>query len=53
MPDTPFKAMGRQKGEFGWQEVASANKSKCEKCGAMIAPGAWPFCTGKAEDHER
>ncbi len=67
MPDTPFKAMGRERhvgdardeAEFiAWLEHANRIASAavtCEKCGGMVREGDWPFCRGEghAADHNR
>lgn len=34
--------------------VMEINVTPCEKCGADVYPGDWPFCRpGHPEDHER
>lgn len=58
MPDTPFKAMGREK------ETPRVNVHyevyereeygvPCEACGERLIPGDWPFCAGRPSDHWR
>lgn len=57
MPDTPFKAMGREKRvrimdtlPENWYGYAS---EKCERCGGYVYNGDWPFCKGDPKDHRR
>lgn len=54
MPDTPFKAMGREKRQdlfdvlFGRPMPGSLGEAmlsvECEKCGGRIYEGDWPWC---------
>lgn len=69
MPDTPFKAMGRetrqkreQVGEYMAGQLVSTVAppvedftfdSLCERCLAYIRHGDWPFCTGDPDQHRR
>lgn len=59
MPDTPFKAMGREPRTQA-QRFADyfggghrPNSVTCEKCGGRVAEGDWPFCKGDPADHRR
>lgn len=29
------------------------NHERCDKCGALLFAGDWPWCSGNREDHER
>lgn len=61
MPDTPFKAMGREPSglpkslrHLRWLDAPTPSVSRCERCGGHVATGDWPFCRpGHPEDHER
>ncbi len=53
MPDTPFKAMGRESREFTLWPNPNRKAVPCEKCGGLVYEGDWPFCRGNAKDHER
>jgi len=62
MPDGPFKSMQRDPDSLRDTEMAyrdgsgvmEINVTPCEKCGADVYPGDWPFCRpGHPEDHER
>jgi ABC-type ATPase with predicted acetyltransferase domain len=58
MPDTPFKSMTREGGHrrdfYAYQSDEEVlRKVECDKCGALIAAGDWPWCKNGAEDHVR
>lgn len=56
MPDTPFKAMGREKRYLSWFDLWGRGDRRsvaCEKCGGRVYEGDWPFCKGNPRDHER
>ena len=57
MPDTPFKAMGREPASrrLRWLLRQESNGAwlRCEKCGGQVFEGDWPFCRGSVNDHRR
>jgi hypothetical protein len=58
MPDTPFKAMGRERRielrDTFPENWYAGHPDKCEKCGGMVWTGDWPYCRpGHPEDHRR
>jgi hypothetical protein len=54
VPDTPFKAMGREKRPLKWWEPNEPRFGvPCEKCGGIIYEGSWPWCAGDPKGHER
>lgn len=59
MPDTPFKAMGRERKVWFGDTIEPdwyrrhAQSSTCEKCGGNVYEGDWPFCKGDPADHRR
>lgn len=55
MPDTPFKAMGRERprprmGEYDYWRAVPVT---CETCRGEVYEGDWPFCKGELSDHRR
>lgn len=54
MPDGPFKSMTRDRdSERPFTRNKCAILVECERCGHCIPIGAWPFCNGQPDDHER
>lgn len=54
MPDGGFKAMGRDKDSSRRTvQRPDAPSFRCDRCGALVYEGSWPWCRGDAKDHER
>jgi hypothetical protein len=49
-PDSDSRAVGRRAFLAG---EGSVRMVECERCGALIAAGDWPWCKNGAEDHVR